>query len=475
MKRIFLLILICFESVLNLNAQSNKLDSLHSVLLHATDTARINTLIIIARHHFHGDPDSSLTYIEKALELATDIDYRKGLKEVNICFSIYQFLKNNFDKSISIAEKVFLIKGPDYTVEFDADAYTLIANAYLRKSMYDKALRYDHLALAIYENKKISRKQAMILNNIGAIFYEQERFKEAIKYYSKSIEIRTLLGAEKELITPYSNLGNCYNSINDNKKALECQQKALDISLKTNTPYNIATCYQDIGAIYYSEDNFSKALEYKVKALNIFRNSDYLVEITSCYLSISGIYGELKDFKTALLYNDSARVIADSTNFTFNRKTAYKSLSDIYKTMGNYKEALKYYEISNALKDSLLNEENNKTITEIQTKYESEKKDIEILVQKTEIDKQHTQRNAFIIGTCLLLLLLIFILRSFYQKKKDNRIITAQKKEVEHQKALVEENRKELIDSIHYAKRIQTALLPSDKYILKNIEKLKKS
>jgi tetratricopeptide (TPR) repeat protein len=151
----------------------------------------------------------------------------------------------------------------------------------------------------------------------------------------------------------------------------------------------------------------------------------------------------------------------------------YESLAEIHRQAGNFKEALDYYDKAAVLRDSLKDERTTKAIAEMQTKYESEKKDIEIVMQKSEIEKQHTLRNVFIIGSGILLLLLVFILRGFYQKKKDNKIITEQKKEVEHQKTLVEEQKKELVDSIHYAERIQKTLMPSEKYIEKHFNELK--
>ena len=58
--------------------------------------------------------------------------------------------------------------------------------------------------------------------------------------------------------------------------------------------------------------------------------------------------------------------------------------------------------------------------------------------------------------------------------RKQKLIIEKQKREVEAQKHLVEEKRKEVLDSIHYAKRIQNSLLPTEKYIERNFERLRK-
>ncbi len=52
--------------------------------------------------------------------------------------------------------------------------------------------------------------------------------------------------------------------------------------------------------------------------------------------------------------------------------------------------------------------------------------------------------------------------------------MTMQSRQIKKQKDLVEEKQKEILDSIHYAKRIQKSLLPTEKYIDKNLDRLKK-
>ena len=70
------------------------------------------------------------------------------------------------------------------------------------------------------------------------------------------------------------------------------------------------------------------------------------------------------------------------------------------------------------MKDSLCKENNVNEMAEIQTKYEKEKKEKEIELQKLELGKkdaevkqQTIQRNAFIVGFVLVLILVIVVLR----------------------------------------------------------------
>jgi hypothetical protein len=124
----------------------------------------------------------------------------------------------------------------------------------------------------------------------------------------------------------------------------------------------------------------------------------------------------------------------------------------------------------------------------MQIKYETEKKETEnaLLVTKNELSDKaiKNQKNIiiFIIGGLVLTLVFaFFIFRGLKKQKLANTIISQQKKDVEDknvlihsQKELLEEKQKEILDSINYARRIQGAHLPTDKYINKSLGRLKK-
>jgi hypothetical protein len=144
------------------------------------------------------------------------------------------------------------------------------------------------------------------------------------------------------------------------------------------------------------------------------------------------------------------------------------------------------YELYVTMKDSIYNMENRKAGFKKQFKYETEKKEAELKAtakaekEKLELKAAEDRKRQNIIiysvitGLILVSVFSIFIYRSLQRNKAANKIITAQKKEVEEQKHIIEEKQKEIIDSIRYAKRIQQSLLPTDKYISRNIGSLKK-
>jgi hypothetical protein len=113
----------------------------------------------------------------------------------------------------------------------------------------------------------------------------------------------------------------------------------------------------------------------------------------------------------------------------------------------------------------MFNKTSNEQMMELVTKYESEKKDKEILTQKVNLEHQRAetaskniQRNLFIFGFLFVLMIAFFIFRGYRNKSISERRILLQNK-------IIEEKQKETLDSIRYAKRIQQALLTNEKYI----------
>lgn len=93
--------------------------------------------------------------------------------------------------------------------------------------------------------------------------------------------------------------------------------------------------------------------------------------------------------------------------------------------MGDFQNAYKYHLLFSYIKDTLLNETNNRQITEMQTKYDTEKKDSEILllnkdkkIKEEAMQKQRILVFSFLGGFIIILIFSVFLYRLFLQKKK---------------------------------------------------------
>jgi hypothetical protein len=135
------------------------------------------------------------------------------------------------------------------------------------------------------------------------------------------------------------------------------------------------------------------------------------------------------------------------------------------------------------MRDSLLNQETRKASIKSQLKYEFDKKaaqdSVKVIEEKkvtaAQLKAEETQRYALYGGLGLVGLFAVFMVNRFRVTNNQKKIIEEQKKIVEVQKHEVEEKQKEILDSIRYAKRIQSSLLATEKYIGKNIDRLKQN
>lgn len=127
------------------------------------------------------------------------------------------------------------------------------------------------------------------------------------------------------------------------------------------------------------------------------------------------------------------------------------------------------FEVSRLKQDSILarkKEEvarNEKRIKE-QTDILSQKQAM-ILEQKGTIAGQ---KNIIYLASLALIALLavaFLIYRNYRNKKKTNQELATKNKTIEQQKLVVEEKNKEIVDSIQYAKRLQTAILPAPRLV----------
>jgi len=162
------------------------------------------------------------------------------------------------------------------------------------------------------------------------------------------------------------------------------------------------------------------------------------------------------------------------------------TLSMLYTKTNRFQLALEHYRNSMSIKDTLFNIEKNSEVTRKEMNYEFDKKEaVAEAVHKKELENQQAIANeksrkqsiitwSVIFGFILVATFAAFIFSSLRTTRKQKKIIELQKEQVEKQKQIVENHQKEIIDSITYARRIQNSLLPTEKYIEKNIKRLKK-
>ena len=372
-----------------------------------------------------------------------------------------------------------------------------ISAVYLTQSYFDKSIEFAIKSAALFE--KIDDKEGLAnslnligcaYNSKGGLSKDPTLFDHSIEYHLKCIDIRYETH-DIQLRNSFNNIGNAYISKGDYKKALEYFNNCYRLYVRdkdsngiTMITLNIANAYLRMALKEKNNNYFKKALVYYQELLNDFKNpkgyyqavykNNHSVEdrYAEVLTGIGQIYCETGNVNEGIKYLLSGLKLSEEINDNDKILNASEQLVIAFEKKGDYKLANEYLHIFNSVKDSLLNEKSRGSMEQMQALYQSTQKEHEIQklnadkkLTAAELSKQRTQRNFFVVGFSLLILLSLFIYRSYRQKQKANRVIEAQKEEVEKQKELVDEKNKEITDSIHYAQRIQSALLAGSKLL----------
>ena len=324
---------------------------------------------------------------------------------------------------------------------------------------------------------------ASAYNQLGLTYAVKKNrdYEKAFFYYSKAEELNLKTKNLRDLGFVWLRMGAIYTSIGTYDKAEYYLGKALRLADSAGIVTVEKWTLEAYSNLYRKQNKYKEVLPLLLRSLELSKKEKQFSGIISSQSGIADIYSRMGEHKKALLYSDSALENCMNSKVYSFLSIVYHNKSLIYERNKDYGNALKWFKMAKETEDSLFKKENSDNLNELEKKYETQKKEKELsekknelLIQKADNEKQQAQRNFFIAGTALFLGFSVFILRSYRQKKKANEIIAQQKREVELQKGLIEEKQKEIVDSINYAKRIQQAHLPNDKYISKKLGDLKK-
>lgn len=415
--------------------------------------------------------DSTILLQNKAISLAEQVNDIKRLAFCNISKGEANRFLGKSEEAISCYQKSI-----QYSEQInDKNKITMCLNSigdlYRVQSNYPEALNYFNKALSLAKSQNNKNQIAFCLSCMGDIFSAQKELDKALKFFEEAYLIAEETGAQIQQCNILSSMALVYDQAKNFDKALEYIEKSNELSEKIGYIDKLAFGYSAMGSIYFNQAKYEEAAESVKQSIAIAKetgNSNLLASTQNQLADIFLKQGKLIEGKISA---EAALKLSQENKIINNIRESAHILSLIHKAQYNFKSSLEMLDLFIKMKDSVNNEENVKKIAAIEyqakeegLKAEQRAKELSFKAEQekkeTELKRQKTIRYAFTIGFVLVLLLVGVVFRSLQQNKKKNKIIVAQKKEVEHQKELVEEKNKEITDSITYAKRLQDAILP---------------
>lgn len=337
----------------------------------------------------------------------------------------------------------------------------------------EKAIHYYFAALKLYEEIKNKEGEAYCLNNLAVLYENQDEFDQALKYHLKALEARKILGIDEQIIQSLNNIGTYYYKIKDNENALNYYFQAIKIAEKNNDLSYLALINGNIGNCYLHDEEKNNGIAYFQKSIDISNKIGDLKGETWGLYNLGNVHLRRNELEKATKNFELSLKKAENINYVALRINTYKMLFRTYAKTKKWEKAYNFYHSYILLNDSLKNSETQTLAIRQQTAYEYDKKkalddaehEKQLAIEKEAKAKQKVIIYATAGGLGLVAIFLVFVFNRLQVTRKQKNVIEEQKTVVEKAHHELEEKNKEIMDSITYAKRIQSAILPPTKLV----------
>ena len=450
--RIYLPLLLLFLAM-TLSGQDTRADSLKAVLESlGEDTKRVDALNALANELYRANPDDAIRSAAEARNLAEKLNYPEGeaLAFKNIGLGFY--MQGEFPEALRYWEPALALYeelGDDQLV---ANLRSNMGAVYYTTGKFVEAMELFLPALKKAEELGDSTRISTLLLNIGVIYSESEStWDDAQNYYHRAIEMGEALGDPDITGIGTLNLGQVYMNKEELDSALYYFDKSLTI---LTSGIDIASVLNLKAGIYSEKGEYSKALTFHRDALELARKENGQRETAGILMGMASTYENLNNPAQAIEYYNEAVSIADEIGLEEELSDAYEGLANNYSEIGDFPNAYRNLSLKNEIDDIMYLIESENKVSELMNSYQMEKKqnEIAILEQQKEIDQLLTRRQkaiSIVIGVFGLLILAMAV--GIYNRM---RFIRKTNRKINKQKELI-------TDSITYAQRIQSAILPS--------------
>ena len=426
------------------------------------DTSRLDAVhILISDKYVFSQVDTALILSQEQYRLAIKTGIHIYISNALNMQGVSYYVKGNYDLALEKYTEDFELNIKNKDELGTAISLNNIAMIHEVQGNQLMAIDYYTKSLKIREKLKDKEGIAATLNNIGLMYKGQGDLIRALDYYNKCLEISLEIEGQFLISASYSNIGEVYANSGKFEQAMEQYNNCIHINKATGDQLGLATSYLQMGDVNKNLEDFNEAMEYYKLALQTYERLGNMSGIGKSNNSIGDLERYNKDYKKAIQYSTKALSIAQETGEISEINAAAQSLYESYKSIGNKTLALEMHELYYLMRDSILNEKNQQGIIRQEYKYTYDKQVAADSIKHAEEEKvttaklqaseaqkkQQKQLSYFLTG--FLIFAIVFGAFIFNRQRITKR-----------QKKVIEEQKYQIIESINYSKKIQSALLP---------------
>lgn len=427
-----------------------------------SDTIKINQLLKQSVSMQRVNEDSCYTLAAEAYKLSQQINYKKGIRGAFILMGSVLMTRGYNDSALGFINEVILIGRSLKEDRTMARGYLL--KSYIAQAKGQKDSAFANLYQSLFYSEKIHDTLTIIQTHtaMGDMNFDYKEYGQALESYETALVLAQKAVLIKEQNDALTGKGNVLYKQDHFNEALQCYLKNDSIGKIIHDDIGNAQNLNNIALCYAGLKQTAKSLSYYIRALSAYKKFGMQSEEVNVYYNMAILYKDINQPDSAIYYLTLSSALAKQIHEPEQVMECYKLLAEVWADKGDYLKAYQFHVQFTTLNDSLLNAEKIASISEMQTKYDTEKKEQQIVLLDEQGKTRKAQRNFFIAGS-IVLLLGLFVLGFYYWQRqklaKKNEQIARQKiegllneTEIKTYNAMIEgqeEERKRIATDLH--------------------------
>ncbi|MDN5213213.1 sensor histidine kinase [Fulvivirgaceae bacterium BMA12] len=342
-------------------------------------------------------------------------------------------LKNqgDFDSALTLYQQAIIqFSTHDLPIEV-ADCHNKIGIVYFRMAAYDSALYHYFQSVSI--NDSLRHLPGLIKNyiNLSNYYAVNHDYSNATSFNKMGRALAIELNDHGKLALLLENLGNIFTRLDYKKANPDSARfyfaKSIRIFEEGNNIANAAGGYQNLGLVYEQENVLDSADFYYRKSLQLLKSAKLTAAQVPLHRNLGNLANKLGQPLTALNYFQQGIKLAQQHRMRGSIHSISGNLAEIHELLGNFQKALYWEKFNHTYSDSLFNESKALQISELNTKYETEKTEKELAQAQGEVLRRTAERDGYLYTLAVFLVLAIVLVLVYQQRQK--AVVALQRKE----------------------------------------------
>lgn len=301
---------------------------------------------------------------------------------------------------------------------WEANAYGDIANVLKLQNEQEESVQYQLKCIALFEQLGLPDKLVIRYCNLSELFGDLQEYNRQEEYAKKAVQTAQITRTKLNLFMSYFVLSHSLANQEKNREAKIYLDSARIYAVDNSNVDILFSYYLITAQVFRKLNQLDSAMYYFQKSYDVSEKNNYGYGKAESLVQLGGVSIQQKKYTEAENYLLNGMKQAKSIGYFNMLADANKYMSDVYAETGRYKQAYEYFQKYKELNDSSASLESKKIVSQLEKKYESEKKDKQIILQKAQLRKRKILIYILIGSALALLVISLLFYRNYSQKQK---------------------------------------------------------